>query len=60
MSWLRGRTQGSPEALYKMLSHCFIFKVAALLAGSNYNAHLTNGQTEVWRDKVACLKSFRE
>lgn len=37
MSCLEGRTQGSPEALYKMFSHSFIFKVA----GSNYNANLT-------------------
>lgn len=37
MSCLGDRTQGSPEALYKMFSHYFIFKVT----GSNYNANLT-------------------
>lgn len=42
MSWLEGSTQDSPGALYKVFCHYFIFKVAALGAGSNYNAHLMN------------------
>lgn len=59
-SRLGGRTQVSPEAFYKMASRYFIFKVAAPGAGSKYNAHFMNGQTEAWRVKVACPKSFRE